>query len=100
MSRTWFSFSLLLCDEIQTLYVTGCKVTPITGPAEPFRVYVLVKKLKNLVTAALTEIPYVLRAIYRISKELHTLHHLRQPSWSALPLCKRRLNTAQFDLLL
>ena len=56
MSRTWFSFSLLLCDEIQTLYVTGCKVTPITGPAAPFRVYVLVKKLKNLVTAPLTEI--------------------------------------------
>jgi len=81
MSRTWFSFSLLLCDEIQTLYVTGCKVTPITG-----RVYVLVKRLKNLVTAALTEIPYVVRAIYRMSKELHTVYHLRQPSWPTLPL--------------
>jgi len=40
-------------------------VTTTTGSEATFRVYVLVKMLKNLVTAALTEIPYVLRAIYQ-----------------------------------
>jgi hypothetical protein len=62
-------FIAVMWRDIDT-YVIGCKVTPITGPEAPFRVYVLVKMLKNyqdskgtpnLVTAALT----VLRAIYR-----------------------------------
>ena len=52
-------------------------MAPITGPKVPFRVYVLVKILKkiiqirspkrtlNLVTGALTDMTYVLRAIYQ-----------------------------------
>jgi hypothetical protein len=60
----------------QTLYVIGCNVTLITGPEAPFRVYVSAKMLKhyqdpfiesslNLFTAALTDIPNVLRAVYQ-----------------------------------
>jgi hypothetical protein len=97
MSRTWFSFSWLLCDEIQTLYVIGCKVTTITGSETPFPVYVSVKMLTNLVTAALTEITYVLRAIYQqgnaysLSSKAAKLVHSSS--------VRAAVNTAQFDLL-